>query len=798
MPPILLSWERVRRTMNKRKQQYNGKKPVRKKQEVTTPQVRQKIFWLMLLLGVVCFCVLAGALVNLMLVKHDYYEAKAISNQTRSTSVTASRGTIYDRNMNVLAASASVETIFLDPLELKNNAVDIDFLARNLASILDLDANWIKEQTTDTSMRYKVIKRRQTKDVCDAVRAFINDNDIIGVHLEADSQRYYPYNTLASQLLGFTNAENKGAEGLEAYYNNSLSGTAGAVITTKGNNETEMLYSYGKYYAASDGNGMVLTIDTTVQYYLEKHLQDAIDRYDVQNGAFGIVYDVQTGDIVAMSTMGGYDPNQYLEIYDMSAQEEIDALNEIVSQYPEGSQERTKALEDYNNAVAAARLKQWRNRCVSDSYEPGSTFKVLTLAAAIDSGAVTTENHFYCGGSEKFEGRSQVLSCWKTQGHGSQTTANALQNSCNIAFAHIGLDTGGENLYEYLKDFGLMETTHVDLPGEASGIFHSKERLVNTKTLGTSYLISTSFGQTVKLTPIQLVRAVGAVVNGGYLLEPHIVSEVLDADGNIIEKNSRTVVRQVISEETSALMCELIESVVTDGTAGNAKVVGYRIGGKTGTAEKVDEYDEQGLQTDDKIVSFVGIAPMDDPRYVVLVALDTPSKSTGLYISGGIMAAPTVSGVFEDILPYLGVEPEYSEGDMSRVTVRMPNVKDLTESEAASILSSASLTYRIIGEGTKVVSQIPAYGKQLPGNSVVLLYMDDSMPTGQVEVPNLSGMTVAQATQALADAGLYIRAKGTDSTGSHVVATYQDIAAGTKVERGRMVTVMFTDTTAQD
>ncbi|MDR0889811.1 MAG: PASTA domain-containing protein, partial [Oscillospiraceae bacterium] len=783
--------------MNKRKQQYNGKKPVRKKQEVTTPQVRQKIFWLMLLLGVVCFCVLAGALVNLMLVKHDYYEAKAISNQTRSTSVTASRGTIYDRNMNVLAASASVETIFLDPLELKNNAVDIDFLARNLASILDLDANWIKEQTTDTSMRYKVIKRRQTKDVCDAVRAFINDNDIIGVHLEADSQRYYPYNTLASQLLGFTNAENKGAEGLEAYYNNSLSGTAGAVITTKGNNETEMLYSYGKYYAASDGNGMVLTIDTTVQYYLEKHLQDAIDRYDVQNGAFGIVYDVQTGDIVAMSTMGGYDPNQYLEIYDMSAQEEIDALNEIVSQYPEGSQERTKALEDYNNAVAAARLKQWRNRCVSDSYEPGSTFKVLTLAAAIDSGAVTTENHFYCGGSEKFEGRSQVLSCWKTQGHGSQTTANALQNSCNIAFAHIGLDTGGENLYEYLKDFGLMETTHVDLPGEASGIFHSKERLVNTKTLGTSYLISTSFGQTVKLTPIQLVRAVGAVVNGGYLLEPHIVSEVLDADGNIIEKNSRTVVRQVISEETSALMCELIESVVTDGTAGNAKVVGYRIGGKTGTAEKVDEYDEQGLQTDDKIVSFVGIAPMDDPRYVVLVALDTPSKSTGLYISGGIMAAPTVSGVFEDILPYLGVEPEYSEGDMSRVTVRMPNVKDLTESEAASILSSASLTYRIIGEGTKVVSQIPAYGKQLPGNSVVLLYMDDSMPTGQVEVPNLSGMTVAQATQALADAGLYIRAKGTDSTGSHVVATYQDIAAGTKVERGRMVTVMFTDTTAQ-
>ena len=411
---------------------------------------------------------------------------------------------------------------------------------------------------------------------------------------------------------------------------------------------------------------------------------------------------------------------------------------------------------------------------------------------------MTLSDTFYCGGRETFEGRSQPLNCWRHQGHGSETTAQALQNSCNLAFAHIGLKIGGETFYDYCKAFGLMEPTGIDLPGESGGIFHTQERLSNYDTYGTSYLIATSFGQTVKPTPIQLVRAVCAVVNGGYLLKPYVVSQVIDENGEIVWQQGREVVRQVISEQTSATMCELIESVVTDGTAKNANVAGFRIGGKTGTAEKTDQREENGQLTNDKIVSFVGIAPMQDPRYVVLIALDTPDPASGIYISGGVMAAPTVAAVFEDILPYLGVAPEYEEGDLSRVSVRMPDVRDMTQSEAAAALKEVQLDYRVIGSGSRVVSQIPAAGRLLPGGSTVLLYTDGSMPTGQVRVPDLFGKTVEEATRALNDAGLYLQAKGTDSKRGHVVVTAQDIPPGTQVERGTTVTVLFADTTDMD
>lgn len=782
----------------KRNEPYKRRKRARKKQSVSETYIRKGILYLMALLGVAAFAVVGAQLVKLMLIDHAYFEAKAINNQTRSTSITATRGTIYDRNMDVLAASASVENIFLDPLELSQNKVDIDLLARNLSSILGVSEDFVRKQATDTNMRYKMLKRRQEKDVCDKVREFVSENKIIGVHLEPDSQRYYPNHATAAQLLGFTNTENKGSEGLESYYNDILQGTAGAVITTKGNNETEMLYSYEKYYEASDGDQLVLTIDLTVQRALEKQMQDAIDRYDVLNGAFGIVYDAQTGDIVAMSTLGSYDPNNYLEIQDAEENAALEKLYNEAMALTEGSEEREAALKTYRTAVETAQLKQWRNRCVSDGYEPGSTFKILTMAAAIDSGAVTLDDTFYCGGVEKFEGRSQPLNCWQHSGHGSETTAQTLQNSCNIAFGHIGLKLGGEQLYDYCRAFGLMEQTGIDLPGESSGIFHTKERLSNFGTYGTSYLISTSFGQTIKPTPIQLVRAVGAVINGGYLLEPHIVSEVLDADGNVLEKNERTVIRQVISEESSATMCEMIESVVTQGTAKNAKVVGYRIGGKTGSAEKVDQVDENGESTSDMIVSFVGVAPMENPRYVVLVALDTPNHSSGQYVSGGVMAAPTVAAVFEDILPYLGVEPQYEDEDMYRVNVFMPNVKGMTEAEAANALAASYLDYRIIGNGDKIVSQIPSSGWEVPGHSTVLLYTDDSMPTDKVTVPDLMGKSVTEVTQLLSDLGLYLQAKGTDSTAWHVVVTDQDIPAGTEVARGTTITVIFADTSDMD
>ncbi len=772
--------------------------PRLKKQGVTETYIRKGVLALMVLLGVAAFCVLLGRLVKLMLVQHEYYEEKAIRNQTRSVSVTAARGKIYDRNMEILAASTGVQNIYLDPLELKQNGVDLELLAEHLSEILGLSREYILKQAGDTAMRYKLLRRRQGQTVCDAVAAFVEEYRIVGVHLEPDSLRYYPNASTASQLLGFTNTENKGSEGLEAYYNSLLEGTAGAVITTKGNNETEMLYSYETYYEAKDGNSLVLTLDLTVQQALEKQMQDAIDRYDVLNGAFGIVMDVNTGEILAMATLGGYDPNQYLEIYDTDTAQALEELYQTAESYPVDTEERTLAFEAYNQAMAAARLKQWRNRCVSDGYEPGSTFKVLTLAAALDSGAVTLNDTFYCAGRENFEGRSQPVNCWKSVGHGSQTTAEALQNSCNLAFAHIGLKTGGDTLYDYYEAFGLMEKTGIDLPGEASGLFHSKERLSDHASYGTSYLIATSFGQTIKPTAIQLTRAIAATVNGGYLMQPYIVSQVLDESGNVVKQNEPTVLRQVISEQTSQQMCQLLESVVSVGTAKNAQVTGYRIGGKTGTAEKTDQRDASGQYTKDKIVSFVGIAPMDDPQYIVLIALDTPNSATGQYISGGVMAAPTVGAVLEDILPYLGVEPEYEEDDLSRVNVLMPDVCGMTQSKAENLLRESGLSCRVIGTGSTVVSQSPAKGSSLPGNSTVLLYMDGSMPTGKVTVPDLMGMTASEATQALTDLGLYLQAKGTDPKKWYALVTAQDIPPGTEVERGSTVTVRFADTTAMD
>lgn len=780
------------------KQNKSGKRPSRVDKAQADRAILRRTFWIMILFGIVIFIPIVGMLAKLMIVDHDYYETKAINNQTRSTSVSASRGTIYDRNMNVMAASSTVENVFLDPLELDKYDQDVNLIATALSEIIDgVEKERVIELAADTSMRYKVVARKQTKDVADEIRQFINDNNIRGVYLETDSKRYYPFGTMAAQLIGFTNSENKGSEGLEANYNNYLEGTAGAVVTTKGNYETEMLYSYEKYYEASDGDSLILTIDTQVQYYLEKNMQAAIEKYDVQNGAFGIVMDVNTGEILAMATLGSYDPNNYLEIYDTNTVAELAQMKEDAQQYKEGTDDYDEAMNAYYQAYNNAQLSQWRNRNVSDGYEPGSTFKLVTMAAALDSGAVTESNTYYCAGSEKIPLREQILDCWKHTGHGSETLAQALQNSCNIAFAHIGLEVGGETLYNYIEALGLTEKTGVDLPGEASGYFYQREMLENLDKYGSSYLTSTAFGQTFRITPIQLVRAVSAIVNGGYVLEPYVVSEIVDAEGNTVMKNSTTVLRQAISEETSAKMCEMMESVVTEGTAKNAQLAGYSIGGKTGTGEKVDTYDENGNKVDDKIVSFIGVAPMDNPQYVVLVALDTPSKESGYYISGGVMGAPTVRDVFEDILPYLGVEPDYTDVDVGNVNVTMPNVTGKTEQEAAQILAAKSLTYRIVGEGSTITAQIPSGGLELPGNSEAILYMGEEKPTDKVTVPNLSGLTLSQVNDVITNLGLYVQTKGATTTGGATV-TSQDIPPNTEVDLGTTITVEFTDHTAQD
>ena len=752
----------------------------------------------MILLGAVAFVPVAVQLAALMVGSYDYYSQKALRNQTRSTTVTADRGTIYDRNMNILACSRSVENVYLDPHELKQSKADISAIADTLGQILELDPQWITKQAADTKMRYKQVAARVSEETAAQIRAYINKNGISGIHLEPNSQRYYPFGSLAAQVIGFTNASNTGAEGVEAAYNSYLEGTAGKVITTKGNNEMDMPFSYEKYVSSAQGDSLILTLDTTVQACLENQMKAAITRYDVRNGAFGIVMDVNTGEILAMATLGSYDPNNYLELTDPTAVEKVEQLRLDYLRQPEGSEAYQMGLTAYRSALTEARLKQWRNRCISDGYEPGSTFKTLTMAAALDCGAIDLNTAFHCSGSEQIPGRSQRLHCWRSAGHGSENTAQALQNSCNIAFAHIALKMGGEQFYEYIKNFGIMEKTGIDLAGESSGIFFDKELVTNTDKWGTASLTSGSFGQTFKITPLQLVRAVSAVVNGGYLMEPYIVSEVVSSEGETVLKQEPTLVRQVISEETSATMCRLIESVVTDGTAKNASVAGFSVGGKTGTSEKIDVFDENGQRVQDKIVSFVGIAPMDDPQYIVLVALDTPSRETGIYISGGVMAAPTVGAVMADILPYLGVKQNYTAEDAAGQVFAMQDLTGLTVKEAEKILKESYLTCKTVGLGETVTGQIPAAGQNVPGDSEVLLYLGEEVAEEEVKVPDFLGLNRQQASDAAGTAGLYILVSGNSGLDPAITVVKQSVSAGTAVTKGTIIELTFTDTRASD
>ena len=757
-----------------------------------------RILLTMAVLGLLAFVPVGMRLYRLMVTEYDYYASLALRNQTRTTTVSADRGDIYDRNMNVLATDIGVETVYLDPHELKQAKEDLEDIARTLGKILDKDPQWILEQAGDLKQRYKQIASRVDEETAGLIRDYINENEIAGIHLEPNAMRTYPYGTLAAQVIGFTNASGTGSEGVEAAYNSFLEGSAGKVITSKGNNEMDMPFSYEKYLSSRQGSSVILTLDTTVQACLEKQMEAAIARYDVQNGAFGLVMNAKTGEILAMATLGSYDPNNYLEITDSETAAELARLKLEYQMEPEGSEGYRNGKTAYQEALTVAQLKQWRNRVLSDGYEPGSTFKVLTMAAALDCGAVDLNTHFHCSGSEQIPGRAQLLHCWRSQGHGAEQTPQALQNSCNIAFAHIALKLGGEKFYEYIEKFGILEKTGIDLAGESKGIFFDKALITDTDKWGTASLTSGSFGQTFKITPLQLVRAIASVVNGGNLMEPYIVSEVVDAEGNTVLKQEPTVTRQTIRKETSDTMRTLIQSVVEEGTAKNAQVAGFAIGGKTGTSEKIDVFDSSGQRVLDKIVSFVGIAPMDDPEYIVLVALDTPSRSTGIYISGGVMAAPTVGAVMADILPYLGVEQKFSEEEIRSKTIVLEDMTGLTGPEAEKLLKERSLTAQLIGAGETVTGQIPAAGESVPGGSEILLYLGEAVSRQEVEVPEFSGMNRAQAEQAAGKLGLYIQATGNSELSPAVTVTEQSIPPKTKTAIGTTVTLKFTDTGARD
>lgn len=732
--------------------------------------IQTRSFVLMILMGVVMFVLLFFRLFDLQITRHEELQGKAVNQQTRRTVVTANRGTIYDAGGNILAISSSAETIILSPLEIDNAVNDTEnpvswtkeSLAAGLAEILGKDASAIRKRMDNVKSQYEVIQLRADEDTAAKVRSYVDENKIAGVHLVADTKRYYPYGSLAAQVIGFVGDENTGLYGLEAYYEKELEGQSGLVISSKDQAENDMLYTYEQYFAAKNGSDLTLTLDTTIQYYLEKGIESMVDKFSAANGASGIVMDAKTGGILAMASYPNYDLNDFLTVSDQTLQERI---------------------ERGESTVADMQLLQWRNKALNDTYEPGSTFKILTLSAALEEGVVDKTTTVNCGGSVNISG--YTIHCSNKNGHGLQTLVQSVGNSCNPAFINYGLRIGSEKFYEYMRSFGLMNTTGIDLGGEAVGVFAADSSFTQLD------LACYAFGQNFTVTPLALIAAQAACVNGGYLHTPYLVERITDSDGNVTYRHDDTPVRQVISEQTSATVRECLEYVVASGTGKNGQVAGYRIGGKTGTADKG--------QTGDVVVSFLCFAPADDPQVIMLITMDTPSRATGTYVSGGNMVAPTASTVMAEILPYLGVEPSYSAEDLLGMDTTVPNVIGMSVEEAKAKLKDRALSYKIVGDGETITDQTPAGGAIIPGKSSVILYVGEEKSTDKCVVPHLIGKTPSEANTTATAAGLLIRFSGTTgSESSSVRVLSQSIDEGTEVEAGTVITVQLGDTSVTD
>lgn len=803
--------------------------------------IRGRTMLIMLLLGVASFTVLFWKLYDLQINRHDELKAEAVSQQTDSMVISASRGTIYDKNGEIMAISYSTETVLLDPGGVQDfvesqeqkiqdaaeeaaekgapytapEVLDQAYIARGLSRILDVEEETILEHLENTANRYWEVKKKVDQDVADEVRRFINgeiddegnqlttvDEDgntvlistggrptrLQGISLTPDTKRLYPFGSLAGNVIGFVNANNMGAYGLEASYDDVLSGSTGLTITPTNVNGTPLLFSGGEQmFDAENGSSLVLTLDTNVQYALEKGLESMLDKYDAANGGTGIVMDVNTGGIVAMASYPNYDPGDFSTIYTEGLQAELDAALAEIQQ----NRSTYETEEAYNQALANARatiqFKQWRNKCYQDTYEPGSTFKPITLATALEEGVVNMNTTFTCTGSIHVEGWGKAINCSKRAGHGTQTLKVATGNSCNPAFVTMGLKIGTEAYYRYLKSFGLMETTGIDLPAEAEGIFANEDSF-NSNVVS---LAAYSFGQTFNVTPLELIRAQAATINGGYLYTPYLVEQVLDDEGNILSQHETTAVRQVISEETSAKVRECLEWVVSDGGGRNGQVTGYRIGGKTGTADKTG--------TKDVVVSFMCFAPADDPQYIMLLTMDTPSRTTGTAVFGGTMVAPVASQIMSEILPLLGVEPDYTAEELVGADTTVPNVVGQTREAAEDRLADLGFTFRTVGDGDTVTDQTPAGGAIVPGNASIILYLGQEKPDTPCTVPNVVGKSASEANKAITNAGLIMKVTGTTTASSgNVYVITQSLPAGTEVAAGTVVTVQFGDNSVLD
>lgn len=704
-------------------------------------------------------------LINTIFVNGEKYSALAEKQQLQDIVTKAKRGNIYDRNMNVLATSATVWQVYASPSDMDEK--DKPEIAENLAKILDLDVEKVKDYLNKKTS-YQNIGSPVEQTVATKVREYISKNELGSViGLTETNERYYPNDNLASTVLGFVGTDNQGLGGVESQYDSILTGTEGRVVAAKTPAGADLPFSYEKVIDAEEGNSIVITIDEYIQSVVEKYLEENVEQNSVNNRAACIVMDVNSGEILAMATKPDFNPN---EPFTITLQDKVDKQISKIEETGKKAEEKAKEIR------SLALQEQWKNKAVTEMYEPGSVFKIITASAALEEKTLTDSNTFDCPGYIKIADRT--YKCAKRAGHGHQSLAQAFMNSCNPAFISIGQKLGSDNFAKYRKAFGLEDKTGVDLPGEASSITH------NTQKMSAVELASESFGQTLKITPIQLITAISAAVNGGYVYQPHILKQVQNSDGNIVQKTESTLVRQVISEETSKAICGYLEGVVSEGTGKNAYVPGYRIGGKTGTAEKTDTTQKEG-ESKKYICSFCGIAPADDPEIAILMLIDEPGVANPY---GGTLVAPSVGKMFEEILPYLGVSPSYTDSEAKDLAVSTPNVIKLNTTDAKKKIEDAGLKCTVIGDGKTVEAQSPSGASTIPSGGKVILYTDKAAKRRKVTVPDFTGLTISEANQVAVNAGLnmYINGNTSEST-----AYSQSIEKGKKVDEGTVITVSF-------
>lgn len=743
---------------------------------------------------VLAAAVMVSALADLQLVNHAYYKAKVLSQMTVSTEVNPERGTIYDRNGSILAVNSLNYLIFISPQDIIDGNEEKDengnkkvytwtsasgktesglqmntLVAKGLSEMLGVDEAEVLKKAALSGRRYEVIKKEVDEATAEKVRAFISEHDLTRqIYLRASSKRTYPYSNLASQVIGFVNKDGAGIYGIESYYNNLLEGTSGKYIAAQDAHSKDMPFEYESYIDAENGYNIETTLDVYIQYELENQLKATYEENDPNERVCGIVMNVNTGEILAMATYPTFDLNDPYTL-----DEDAAAKLEALGYSPES--------DEYTNARFNALYNMWSNKAVNSLYEPGSTFKIITSAMGFDERLITETSPFNCTGKYFVKGYGNVH-CHLTSGHGAITFAEGLQQSCNPVFMIIGENLGIKKFYNYFNSFGYLGRTGVDLPAESYPIVTPQNSFTGVS------LAVYSFGQTFKTTPIQQIRAVAAVANGGYLVTPHVLKSIKDSDGNIVAEFSADPLRQVVSTEASQRVTAILEEGVSgDGGAKNAYVKGYKVAAKTGTSEKRDLIAQFGNQPYYRVGSTVAYAPADDPEIAVLIMVDEPTNGV---VYGSRVAAPYVSNVLESILPYLGYEPEYTAKDLEKAEVVVPNCINSDVSGSKGYAEALGLTCEIVGDGSLVTGQIPAPGEVVNKyKSRVIFYTNGETPKESVKVPVLEGKTAEAANRMLIDAGLNIRFEGAAGHQEGAIVITQTVPAGTMVPRGTAITV---------